>query len=85
MNEQIFPYENPSLDDMPGERWQSITGFEGYYEISTFGRVKSMQRERVLHHGGLVLLPAKIRRQHLGKVLNHSVFSIMVYAVLQKY
>ena len=34
-------YENLSLEDMEGEVWKDIEGFEGMYQISNMGRVKS--------------------------------------------
>lgn len=32
------------LDDLPGERWKDIIGYEGFYKISDWGRVKSLDR-----------------------------------------
>lgn len=32
------------------EEWKPVTGYEGYYEVSNLGRVKSL--ERLLHRGG---------------------------------
>ena len=32
------------LETLPGERWKPIEGYEGYYEISSRGRVKSLER-----------------------------------------
>lgn len=33
-----------SLEDIPGEKWKEIPGTEGYYLISSFGRVKALSR-----------------------------------------
>jgi len=33
------------------EQWKSIEGYEGYYEVSNWGRVKSLPRT-ILHHNG---------------------------------
>lgn len=33
-----------SLDDLPNERWKDINGYEGLYQISDYGRVKSLSR-----------------------------------------
>lgn len=34
------------LEDLPGEVWASVVGFDGYYEVSSLGRVKSLQRQQ---------------------------------------
>lgn len=33
-----------SLEDLPNERWKDIEGYEGLYQISDYGRVKSLER-----------------------------------------
>lgn len=33
-----------SLEDFPGEEWKNVIGFEIYYMISNYGRVKSLPR-----------------------------------------
>lgn len=33
-----------NIDDLPGEEWKDIEGFEGLYQISNYGRVKSLSR-----------------------------------------
>ncbi|HTK20990.1 MAG TPA: NUMOD4 domain-containing protein [Mucilaginibacter sp.] len=40
----ILPYKNKSLIDLPGETWQDIPGFEGIYQASSMGRIKSLDR-----------------------------------------
>lgn len=37
-------YKNLSLENIEGEIWADIEGFEGYYQISDMGRVKSLDR-----------------------------------------
>ena len=39
------PYENLSTESMPGEIWKDIPGWEGYYQISSLGRAKSLSRK----------------------------------------
>ncbi len=39
------PYQNLSLQDIEGEEWRDIEGFEGYYMVSNMGRVKSLERK----------------------------------------
>lgn len=36
------------LADFPHEKWKDIEGFKGLYQISNFGRVKSLKRKHVL-------------------------------------
>ena len=50
-------YENLSLEDMEGEVWKDIEGFEGLYQISNLGRVKRMYREIVVQ-GGFIKKPS---------------------------
>ena len=35
-------YLNKSFADLPGEVWKDVPGFEGSYQASTLGRVKSL-------------------------------------------
>lgn len=34
-------YQNFSLEDLPNEEWRDVIGYEGLYQVSNFGRVKS--------------------------------------------
>lgn len=40
----LLPHQNFSLEDMDGEIWKDIEGYDGYYQISNLGRVKSLSR-----------------------------------------
>ena len=45
--ENLFPHVKPEIDDdlsQPGEEWLPVAGYEGLYEISNFGRIKSLSR-----------------------------------------
>lgn len=44
-----------------GERWKDIPGYEGYYKISDFGRVKSLQR-KVPFKGRTLTVRARVRK-----------------------
>lgn len=39
-----------SMNDLPNEEWKDIQGFEGYYQISNMGRIKSLKRTRKLNN-----------------------------------
>jgi hypothetical protein len=42
--EDIRHYLNLSLEDIDGEEWVDILGYDGIYQVSNFGRVKSLSR-----------------------------------------
>jgi hypothetical protein len=65
---QDYPYLNLSLCDIPGERWKDVPEFEGIYQASDLGRIKSLDRE--INH------PLSTHKQFLkGKVLKQSITS----------
>lgn len=41
MQEEI--YKNLSLEDLPGEVWKDIVGYEGLYQVSNLGRMKVLK------------------------------------------
>lgn len=41
---------------MEQELWKAIRGYEGYYEISNLGRIKSLDKYRIGGSGGIVYL-----------------------------
>lgn len=43
-----YPYQNRLLLDMPGEIWKPVTDYENYYEVSNYGRIKSIEKEGIL-------------------------------------
>lgn len=43
-------YINTSIFDLDGEIWVDIQGYEGYYMVSNFGRIKSVERLSVQKH-----------------------------------
>lgn len=42
--EQIPVWRNTSLENLPNEVWKPITGFEGFYEVSNYSRIKGLKR-----------------------------------------
>lgn len=59
----MLPYQNLSLEDMPGEIWKDIPGWEGCYQASTMGRIKSLCR--IIASGRM--LKTKVLRQNFIK------------------
>lgn len=44
-------YKNYSLENLDGEEWQDVEGYEGLYQVSNMGRVKSLVREYKSNNG----------------------------------
>lgn len=44
----------------PFEGWKDVKGYEGIYQISNLGRVKSLERKVVQRNGTIVCLKSKI-------------------------
>lgn len=49
-----------SLETQTGEEWRPVVGFEGLYEVSNLGRVKSLKREFTDSMGRHIIRPFKI-------------------------
>lgn len=54
-------------DQYINEEWRDIIGYEGHYQISNLGRVKSCQRYRRGKKGSLVPMAEKIMKISLKK------------------
>lgn len=39
-------YKNLSLENIETEEWKDVVGFEQFYQVSSFGRIKSKETER---------------------------------------
>lgn len=52
-----------TTEDLDGEEWRDISGYEGLYQVSNFGRVKSFKRNKprilkpALYHGEYIVVP----------------------------
>jgi hypothetical protein len=62
-------YKDRQLLDRPLEKWNDIPGLNGYFEISSFGRVK-LQREVTYPNGAIITLPEKIILPRVAKSFN---------------
>ena len=45
------------------EIWKPIDGYEGYYEVSTLGNVRSLERQVKHYRGGTITLKSKMMKQ----------------------
>lgn len=63
----VFIYENESLVDLENEEWIDAIGFDGIYQVSNLGRVKSIERMCIRNNGRNFLLKEKIRKQQVSE------------------
>lgn len=59
-------WENLDLENMNDEIWKDIPGYEGLYQASNLGRIKSISREVTLFHGGAFFTKERILSQRLS-------------------
>lgn len=50
------------------EIWKAVVGYEGRYQVSSLGRVKSVARMRKGKNGGQVPLPERIMKPYIKKI-----------------
>ena len=63
----MLPYQNLSLEDMPGEVWKDIPGWDGYYQASNTGRIKAISRIVPTVYGATRTIKEHIMRQYLSQ------------------
>lgn len=56
---------DPETGKLIQEIWRTINGYEGYYEISNYGRVKSLSR--------LIIMDSKRKRFQQDRILTHNI------------
>lgn len=60
-----YPFQNKSIKNIRNEVWKDIPGFEGIYQASNFGRIKSL--DRTIQH-------ARLGQQFVaGRILSQSI------------
>ena len=74
------------------EIWKDIPGYEGKYQVSNLGRVKSLPRIQEWHHKngtvfsrsipGRILRPGPINSGHLSVVLGHGKPGVLVHQLV---
>jgi hypothetical protein len=59
---ETLPYLNLSLVNLPHEEWRDCIGYDGYYSVSNYGRIRS--EERYCTKG--YIIKTKILKQTIG-------------------
>lgn len=49
------------------EEWRNVVGYEELYQVSSYGRVKRLEKINIQYHGGFVIYPEKILKQFKDK------------------
>jgi hypothetical protein len=79
-NKHIYPYQNLSLEDMEGEKWEDVPGFDGAYHVSNYGRIKSLRRWRGAGRDGGYYTEERILKPRVSikpnKLLNTVTYSL---------
>lgn len=68
LGEDIKYWKNLSLKNIEGEVWKDIPGFEGEYQASSYGRIKSLERYVEFERNGRLskrLIHEKIKAQNI--------------------
>jgi hypothetical protein len=66
-----YPCYNRSLKNIESEEWEDIPGFDGYYMVSNFGRIKRMKREQVNSRGVVRIFKEQIIAPRISLAPNH--------------
>lgn len=64
--------EHQCVDGTVTEAWADIRGYEGRYQVSTLGRVKSLARFRRTKRGGQTWMPERIMKLHIKAKTNRT-------------
>lgn len=61
------------------ELWKPITGYEGLYEISNFGRVKSVARQMTHKKHGTWFIKERILKYNLAGVVGNQYYQVFLH------
>lgn len=78
LTQEANPHNNFDLEDLPNEKWVDAFGYDGIYEVSNLGRVKSLQREANTRWGTPRIVEEKILKQSIRKVKNGRIDGLIV-------
>ena len=82
-------YKNLSLENLEGEEWKDIEGYEGLYQVSSLGRVKSLKdnndksREKILKQGKMKNGYLKVNLWKNEKVKQYYVHRLVANAFIE--
>ena len=56
-------YKNLNLQNLENEIWKPVVGLKNFYEVSNFGRIKSIAGKKQCKNGVIYKIPVKILKQ----------------------
>lgn len=65
-----YAYQNLELRNIKGEQWKDIPGFEMYFKVSNYGRIKRLEYELEYSDGRVYIKPEKLIKPILMKIYN---------------
>lgn len=68
---KTYPYQHLELEDLGGEQWKDIPGLEGYFAISSLGRLKRLPCVMQDCNGTVYRKLEKIIKPSVSKAPNH--------------
>lgn len=79
------------IEDLEGEIWKPVSGYEGFYEVSNLGRVKSLPRWVNTANGGKQYRPGKVLKPqfngayyHVRLSVHHKIKIFLVHRLVAK-
>lgn len=60
-------YKDHSSDDLEGEIWKDVVGWESYYAVSNLGRVKTKERTYTCSNGSVRFVHQKIKQTYFDE------------------
>lgn len=74
-------YKNLSIESLPNEEWSNVVGWEGLYQVSNLGRVKSLSKRIVYKDGRVYIHPSRIMK---NQKISTGYRSVMFYGASGK-
>lgn len=66
-----MPYQRLETASLKGEEWRNIAGLEGYFQVSSFGRIKRLEYDLLYSDGRVYRKPERIIKPVAMKIHNH--------------
>lgn len=67
------------------EEWRAVVGYEGYYEVSSLGRVRSLDRVSTLPNGGSRFYPGRVLAQSPADKKHYRGVNLSVFGVAKMF